>query len=149
MDIFLKNDLFKNIKDEMLEMLEQHFIEVSPFNGIEKFDPEVKYYDELEESGTLKLFTVYADDKLVGYNAYSLFRHPHVNVLFASQDVIYIKPEFRKHGLGSKLIEFSDIMLKQYGAKYVINTVNSVHDYSSVFEKHGYKKLDLNFIKGL
>lgn len=149
MDIFLKNDLFKNIKDEMLEMLEQHFIEVSPFHGLEKFDPEIKYYDELEASGVLKLFTVYVDEKLVGYNAYSVFRHPHVNAQFASQDVVYIKPEFRKHGLGSKLLEFSDIMLKQYGVKYVINTVNSAHDYSHLFERQGYKKLDLNFIKGL
>jgi GNAT superfamily N-acetyltransferase len=144
-----KTSKFENVKDEMLRLLRDHFEEISPFSSKHKFEPDVDYFEAVESAGALRIFTVHDGKNLVGYNAFLIHRHGHINAMVGNQEVIYLKPEYRSKGIGAKLVQLSEMILKANGCKYIICTSNAHQDYGSVFEKAGYVELDRNFVKEL
>jgi len=50
-------------------------------------------------------------------------RHGHYDFAWAINDIVWVKPEFRHHGVGSALVAFWDAELARFGVQFV--SVNS------------------------
>lgn len=69
----------------------------------------------MEKEGVLLITTVRDGPKLVGYCVMILGTNLHyMDVRCASNDVIYLSPEYREGKTGIKLIEFTENLLKGY-----------------------------------
>lgn len=140
---------FRDVVEEVLPLMQLHFDEVSPFRHKEIFDPDVDMYLQLDGANRLPFSVAKYKDKIIGYNVYSLMRHPHCKVSFAHQEVFYVLKEYRGKGVGRMLLEFSDMELRMIGIKYVCNSFSAEFDETGIIENNGCKLMDKLFIKEL
>lgn len=136
--------------DELLPLIKSHFNEISyhSYSGFE-LNPNKQMYIDCEKHGNLKLFIVKSGGNIIGYSAYFLNRHPHVNILQAYQDAIYLSPDYRKFGIGTALIQFADNLFKQLGVSVVFNAISDRLDFSKSLMPLGYKLVDKLYARRL
>jgi GNAT superfamily N-acetyltransferase len=137
-----------SVFDELMPLIKSHFLEVSYHNQFE-LDVSREFYDKMDESGRLKLFVVRHNDKIVGYSSYFLNRHPHVNIIQAYQDTIYLSPDYRGLSIGHKLIEFADSLFKDMGVSIVFNAVSEKVDFSKLLTSMNYQLVDKLYARRL
>ena len=134
--------------DRLEPLARSHFLEVSYHTDWE-FDLDKKAYETACDNGNYKMFTVWHNGELVGYSGYFVTRHGHVNILQAYQDMIYLRPDYRKLNLGAQLIEFADSLFKNLGVSAVFCAVTEKIDYSKTLTPMGYKLVDRLFARRL
>ena len=137
-----------DIWDQLMPLIRSHFLEVSYHTDWE-LDVDKKRYEMLDQAGNYKLFTVWHEGNLVGYAGYFINRHTHVNILQAYQDLIYLRPDYRKLNLGAQLIEFADSLFKNLGVSSVFCAVTEKIDYSKTLTPMGYKLVDRLYARRL
>jgi GNAT superfamily N-acetyltransferase len=92
----------------------------------------------------MRVYTARDDGRLVGYNAF--FMRPSIHYrgsLQASNDVIFLLPEYRKGGVGRGLIEYGDACLRNEGCQVVMHHVKVNHDWTPLLARMGYEKQDI------
>jgi len=118
-----QRECLASVKQEMKPLLENHWSETEPNQDTIKLDPDWKEYATLDSCGILHIFTARNEGELVGYCVVMVSRSiHHKGHIFASTDVVYIKPEYRKSSAGSELIEFAEDYCKSSGASLM--TIN-------------------------
>lgn len=137
-----------DIWGELTPLLQSHWKEIAHYQDI-PLDVDVDRYNAIEESGSLKLFTVRSDSgQLIGYAAYFLNYNLHYKTsLQAIQDVIYIDPSHR--GIGREFIMACDRALQKLGVQAVYHHVKSKHNFGPMLERLGYEEIDRIFAKRL
>jgi len=130
------------IWDELMPLLEEHYVEISGNLDI-PLDPDKERYAQLEDQGSFVCFTARGENnELLGYAAYFLAHNLHYKSSFqAVQDVIFISKERR--GFGSSFIDYCDDELQEFGCQLVYHHVKFKHDWSPVLLRKGYKKADM------
>lgn len=118
----------------------------------EPLDVDLKTYEEASKIGLLKVFTA-RDEKgqLVGYSAIWIHQSLHFRgEKHATQDVFYVRPEYRGKMVGFILIRFAETVLRKLGVK-VINHHAHVHNLrlGVMLEKMGYTPKAYNYLKRL
>ncbi len=131
--------------DDVFELARDHHAEVGMCDL--PFDPQREIYRHLEDAGMLRLFTVRADDVLVGYAVFVVTTHPHHGVLCATQDLLYL--QFAHRGTGREFIRWCDGRLKDEGVVIVRQFVTERHDYSMALMSQGYQKTETVWAKKL
>ncbi len=97
------------------------------------------FYLFAQEKEMLKLFTVRDEGKLVGYASFVISSDHHFkDRKIAAADALFVSPDYRGKLVGSKLIEFTDEMLKAMGCHSVFHHVNLEHDFGPILERKGY-----------
>ena len=94
-----------------------------------------------------------ANEKIVGYLAGSIYRdetYSYYEGLTAEVDNMFILEEYRKFGIGSKLMNSFFDWAKENGAKRALVTA-SIGNESTIkfYEKHGFEKLNITLKKNL
>lgn len=148
MDYSLNHETAETAWDEIVPLIKSHFLEISYHSDI-PMEPDKTMYVAADKAGFYKLFTARVDGVLVGYAGYFLQRHPHVNVVQANSDLIYIRPDYRKHGIGKALIAFADGVLKNCGVKIVYLSMSEKLDFSPMIGPMGYKPVDRSYARRL
>jgi GNAT superfamily N-acetyltransferase len=145
---------------EIMPLLVRHKDEIAHFKDIE-LNPDVEAYNRCEEQGVLRCFTArsmcasYESGELmpgvlVGYAVYFVRPNPHFkDSLQASQDVLFILPEYRRGRIGLRLIEFADQVMKAEGVQAVYQHVKVKHDFSPLLERLGYELVDRLYARRL
>jgi GNAT superfamily N-acetyltransferase len=112
------------VENEARPLLEQHWQEIALNKDKIKLNPDWEVYHSLEQANALKIFTARAEGELVGYFVVMVQPNPHYkDHLFASNDIIYLHPDYRKGRTGLKLIQFAEGCLKEDGVSVLtINT---------------------------
>ncbi len=137
-----KQERLTPLIDELQGILKRHWSEIAHYKDI-PLEPNWNLYKKLDELGSLVVFTVRVDERLVGYAAYLIETDPHYSSLKkANQDVLYIDKDHRKGGLGSKLILWCDKQLKALGVKLVYQHVKCTHDFGPLLARLGYEKIE-------
>ena len=134
--------------DDLSSLTYSHFLEIS-YHVDWKFELDKAMYLAADSAGRYKIFTVWHNGELIGYAGYFVSRHPHVNILQAYQDMIYLRPDYRKLNIGAQLIEFADSMLKNLGISVVFCAVTEKVDYSKTIIPMGYKLVDRLYARRL
>lgn len=138
----------KEYLDQIMTLIRSHFNEISYHTDFE-LDVNKDFYFDMEDMGSLKLFIVKFKDQIVGYSTYFIARHNHCKIIQAHQDAIYLSPDFRKLGLGYKLINYADELFKGMGVSVVFQAMSSKYNFENTLNKLDYKLVDKLYARRL
>jgi len=94
----------------------------------------------MDKNGLIGAYMVRDNGALVGYAMYTIMPDPHsVGQKIAYQDSLYVTPEYRKKGVGIKLIKYTEEKLKYFGVRNITQMVMDTVDFSKVLLRMGYK----------
>jgi hypothetical protein len=146
MDVEIKEVKFSEVYHEIEQMLTSNFKESSWHNNNE-FDLNKEFLFKMNDSGFYPCFTASVEGKIVGYTAFFLNKHPHVNAFQAYQDVIYVSPEHRKTKscVAPFLLGYAENALRSKGAKYILcgAPVSQGQAYRKMLYRCGYSEVDV------
>ena len=139
-----------DIKDEIDPLIKLHWEEIALNKDKILLDPDWDKYFDLCDSDLLKTFTARLDGELIGYFVVMVYPHLHYkNNLFAVNDVIYLKEEFRNTSTGYKLISFAENSLKNAGVDVLVLNTKVHKPFDNLCEKAGYKLTERIYSKYL
>jgi GNAT superfamily N-acetyltransferase len=128
-------------------LIEAHHNEVMiPFDA-----PSVSYeqYMALESHSLLHGIFAYLGDCIVGYVAFVISKHIHYKEVSVAQvTAIYVDPKHRGR-LGLKLIKAAESEAKNAGANSMLWGVGYESRAAQTFERMGYSKRDISFVREL
>jgi len=135
--------------EDMKPLLEKHWKEVAWYQDEIKLNPSYDKYLQLEELGMLHIVTVRDGEELVGYNINFINSHLHYSDhVYAVNDIIFLKPEYRNVGVAIGLLEVTEQELKKLGVSVVTIHMKTDHPFKSLMEhaeftqqEHIYSKL--------
>ena len=119
-----QQEFISDVDAEIRPLLETHWQEIALNKDRVKLNPNWDAYYDLEAVGKMKVFTARKSGELIGYFVVVVDRHIHYkDHLFATNDILYLSPEYRKGFTGIKLIKFAEKCLKEDGVSVlIINT---------------------------
>ena len=119
-----QQEFLPTVENDIRPLIQKHWEDIALNKDKIKLNPDWDAYYVLEQAGVLKIFTAREDDKLVGYFVVIIQYNMHYkDHLFASNDIIFLHPDYRKGRTGIKLIQFAEKCLKEDGVSVLtINT---------------------------
>lgn len=137
-----------DIRKEVQPLLELHWEQIALNQDKIKLNPDWRTAEQLCNNGALKIFTARHEGKLVGYFALVVSTSLHyADHKFATCDVIFVHPDYRKGMTGYKLIKTAENYLKSAGVS-LININTKVHTpFDSLMEKMGYNLIERLYSK--
>jgi hypothetical protein len=137
----------EQLVEDIKPLLDEHYKEVALHKESIPLDPDWSRYKMLADKGLLFVVTARDDNKLVGYSVFFITQHMHYNsTKMASNDVLYLSPEYRKGMAGIRLIKISEIELKKLGVTKVLWHIKFHKDFRNILYRMGY--LDEDAIVG-
>lgn len=132
---------------EMEKIFPEHYEELCVTKEY-PYEPNYEAYKQLAQAGMLRTITCRADNELIGYIIFIITPHLHYkSCITASEDVYFIKKEYRKGRVGIKLFQYAEQVLKDRGINRIVLHTKVHLDNSRLFEYLGYKQTDKIFTK--
>ena len=119
-----QQEFLPTVEKDIRPLIQKHWEDIALNKDKIKLNPDWDAYYVLEQAGVLKIFTAREGDLLVGYFVVIIQYNMHYkDHLFASNDIIFLHPDYRKGRTGIKLIQFAEKCLKEDGVSVLsINT---------------------------
>jgi GNAT superfamily N-acetyltransferase len=114
--MIIKQERLIDIVEELVPLLAEHFIEAEVLRPKLVPNPNFSLYYELEAQGAIVLVTARVDGNIVGYMLDQVYEHPHYQQLVASNDLMYILPDYRNTDVFKKMIRKIEDIAKRMGA---------------------------------
>ena len=109
--------------------------------------PDWNVYRKLSRIGKLIVITARQENEIVGYTINIIQRHMHYPFLYGVNDILYMEPELRGHGI--RLIKFTEKTLKEKGVSFFSLSIKPHVDFRKVVEKLGYNLLEYQYFRRL
>ena len=135
-----------DIFDEIATLLDAHKEELCLFDNV-KLNPKWEQYRRMADMGMLHVVFARDDGVLIGYVVNFIIDHMHYDFKMAANDILYMKPDYRGHGI--RLIRFTEKCLKLRGVDIYTISIKPHVDFSPVLERFGYKHLESNYWRRL
>ena len=104
--VVVTRETYASIVRDIAPMLDAHWQELAMFKDEIPLDVNWEAYNRGYDAGLLRAYGVRAGGTLIGYAVFQVVpRHAHYAHRWAINDVIWIHPNFRNFGVGSKLCE--------------------------------------------
>ena len=145
-----QQEFVSQVEEEIKPLIAAHWEEIALNKDDIKLNPDWDAYFSLEDQGKLKVFTAREGELLVGYFVVTLGYNIHYkDHLCATNDIIYMHPDFRKGFAGIRLIKFAEKCLKEDGVSTL--TINTkVHQpFDKVLERLKFKPIERVYSKYL
>jgi GNAT superfamily N-acetyltransferase len=150
MSITYQQEFLINIQKELELLLTDHWEDVAVNKDVIKLNPDWDAYHNLEDSGALKIFTVRVDEKLVGYFVVILRNHIHYkDHLYAFNDALFLKHDYRKGLTGAKLMKFAEKCLKDDQVSVLVVNTKRHKPFDGLLEWLGYSHVENVYSKYL
>jgi GNAT superfamily N-acetyltransferase len=136
MDIKFKQESYLQAVDDIKKVLDDHLDEI-------KYDHDninFSLYKVAEEKGLLKIYTARDNGDLVGYCVMSVSKCNKSGKIKAYQELFYVKPVYRRIGLGKAIIYHVDKQLKFSGVQISVQSVPYNIKWDNLLLSIGYKK---------
>ena len=148
MIIYEDVDFFKFV-DEFEKLFPEHYEELCVTKEF-PYEPDYEAYKRMATAGMLRCITCRNDEQLIGYIIFIIGPHLHYkSCLTASEDLYFVKKEFRKGRVGIMLFKYAEKVLKERGVQRIIMHTKVHLDNSRLFEYLEYKMTDKVFTKML
>lgn len=135
---------------EAQHLLKMHWEEIALNKDAINLNPDYEQYEEAEKAGMLRIFTARDEAKIVGYFALLVHRSLHYrDHMFATNDVIYLDPEYRKGLTASKMIRFAVDCLTQDGVSMVFINTKIHKPFDILLERLGFNHVENVYAKRL
>lgn len=131
-------------------LLEQHWEEIAAHHDI-PLDVDLHVYRTAEAAGRLCIIAARLENKLVGYAVFFVSQHYHYRgSKQAQEDIIYLHPGLRGHGVGTDLLNFSETTLAAKGCQIIHHHVKIEHPaLGELLSKHGYSPVETIYSRRL
>ena len=140
MPITYQQESIASCKGEIEYLLYEHWEEIALNKEVIKLNPDWDAYYELEDTGSLKIFTARSDGNLIGYFVVVCRNHlHHIDHIFAFNDLIYLRKGHRKGFTGAKLMKFAEKCLKEDGISVMIVSTKRHKPFDPLLEWLGYE----------
>lgn len=137
-----------DIIDELKPLLENHWEEVAWYKDKVKLNPDYDKYLEMDSTSVLHIVTARDEDVLVGYDINFLLPHGHYSDhLYAINDIIFLKPEYRHFGVAQEMVEYAEQELKNLGVSVITFHMKVAHPFHSLMEATGYQTQEYTYSK--
>ncbi len=114
------------------------------------FDPDIQAYKAAYEAGLCFAVAAFVDEEVVGYCTVGVIRHPHSKgVIFASNDALFVKPEYRSGLIPGRLIATAETEAKRRGAVRFTWHCRIGTTLAEMLIKHGYRSVDETVMRTL
>jgi|ERR1700722_15220242 len=134
----------------MKPLFVRHWEEIGVDRDVVLMDMDYEMYAKYHEIGYLKITTVRADGKLVGYCMALVCTHLHYqSTLFGLGDLYYIAPEHRKGMAGIRMFMEHEKNMRGLGVKKLTTITKIFHDISPMLIKLGWKPQEITLTKVL
>ena len=129
---------------EIMPLLLAHKEEIAHYPDI-ALEPDIQAYNGIEDSGLLRCYTARRVERLIGYAVYFVRTSLHAqDSLQALMDVLYVRPDARRGGVGVGLIQFCEAALKAEGVQVIFPHLHVSHPETiALFERLGYERVDV------
>lgn len=150
MSITYQQEFLDTVEKDIKPLLEDHWEEVAVNKSMIKMNPDWDAYHNLENNGALKIFTARSEDQLIGYFVVLLRNHIHYkDHIFAANDVLFLKQEYRKGFTGAKLMKFAEKCLKEDGVSVLVVNTKRHKPFDGLLEWLGYSHIENVYSKYL
>lgn len=134
---------------EMCELFGEHYQEIAFYKDI-ALEPDAGVYERLAAAGAIRVYTVRDGGNLVGYAMFLVRPNPHYrSSLTAVQDVLYLKPAYRRGRTGVTLIRVAETRLRAEGVQVVYHHVKRSNKVGRLLARMGYELVDEVYAKRL
>ena len=125
---------------EMEPLIIDHWKEIAVNQSEIPLDVDWSIYEALERAKILLIVSCRIDGDLIGYSFWVIKPHPHYkSTVFATNDVIFLKSEYRKSRIGYGLIRASEEAVKKAGAQKISWHVKITNDWTPLLKRLGYE----------
>lgn len=147
--VYIQHEPFVDCWDEMKDLFRGHYEEIAFYKDIE-LDPDEGVYVKAAAQGMLRIYTVRDAGALVGYVMFLVRPNPHYKAsLTAAQDVLYLKPEYRRGLTGVRLLRMAEQRLAAEGVQVVYHHVKRTNRVGELLGRLGYDLVDQVYAKRL
>jgi GNAT superfamily N-acetyltransferase len=139
----------KECFDEISRLFQDHYSEISL---LKEYDlrPDYAKYFSIHQQENLKVILCKDEEKIIGYIVFFIGKHLHyIDCLLASEDIYYLKPEYRKGRTGIKMFKYAEQYLKSIDVKMIRYGTKVHSDNSALFEYLGYSLTEKVYTKML
>lgn len=140
--------------ETFLEEAKSLYIEHAKEIGLPGFpdavhNPWIDRYQQLVQGGYFYTVSMRFHGALIGYALFVVDYHTHFDdILIASSDSFYIKPEYRGKYF-KKFSKFIEDDLREVGINLLVMNINTSKDYSKVLKRYGYDPIGIQMGKKL
>lgn len=147
--LYIQHEPLADCWGEMTDLFGEHYQEIAHFKDI-ALEPDELAYFKLAGAGAIRVYTVRDAGELVGYAMFILRPNPHYrSSLTAVQDVLYLKPAYRRGRTGITLIRVSETRLRAEGVQVVYHHVKRTNRVGELLARLGYDLVDQVYAKRL
>lgn len=137
-------DYFKDCQ----KLWKEHYDEIAVMKDKIAMNPNIAFYQEMENSGILHLLTVRDEGEMIGYHISFVRPHPHyADMLCGFVDAYFLTPSKRKGMIGVKMIKKAEESLKARGVRKLFTGTKNSKDMSKIFEYLGWHLTEQLFTK--
>lgn len=114
------------------------------------FNPDAAMYQRLFEAGIAFAVGAFHEDEMIGYCTVCIVPHAHnPSVICASNDALYVHPEFRHGTAAPRLIKAAEDEARRRGAHRFTWHCRAGTRLAETLTQHGYAPVDVVVMKGL
>lgn len=138
---------------ELLPLAAAHWDEVNPGSGHAEID--CKRYEHAEKVGTYAILTLRhviseMESDLIGYSSFWISTNPQQKrTKQATQDALYLVPEYRQGRIGRMLLVHSERFLRDQGVTIVMQSVRRAPNFGPLLIATGYEPIETTYEKRL
>ena len=132
---------------EFMELYKVHWEEIGSFDKQKiKLSPDWDKYRIMGKQNNLITFTIRNDRVLTGYNIFIITNHHHYkNTIIAENDILYLKPEYRKGFTGYKFVKYCVEELKNK-VDVILLSMKASYTFENIAKRLGFTLMDYKFI---
>jgi GNAT superfamily N-acetyltransferase len=143
-----QREKFPDVIEEMKPLLLNHWREIATWQDI-PLSPNYAAYQAAEDRDVLRMFTVRNDGELIGYCVFFIGNIHYTTHKHATQDILFILPDYRGKSAGYRLISYADGQLQAEGVDVIRQHVKLAHNFGPLLEKLGYRTTEVIYEKRL
>lgn len=146
--ISVQRERFSDVESEIVPLLEAHWEEIANHKDKIKLRPDWPRYIAMDAAGSMMIYTARDEGKLVGYFVVLITKSLHYSDhFFASNDIIFIHPDYRKGTNAIRLIRFAENDLKERGISMLIINTKTKQPFDALLDRMGYQLTERVYTK--
>lgn len=136
--------------DEIEDIGRKHWHETMEYyRGKQPYAPSFERYNSYDKAGWLKTFTGRDEGKLVGYSLMYLVPSMHTQHMIATEDTVFLLPEYRRGRNGLRFHQFIEAELRERGAREIVVTAKPGSAACRLLEHIGFSVINHQYSKHL
>lgn len=151
MTITFARETYAQMIEDVKPMLAEHWRELALYQDDIPLDPDYEFYERAEAIGLIRAYTARKVGALIGYAVYLVRFHPHYRGhRWASADIVWMHPDYRRFGAGNALFDFIESDLTAEGPCVIHTTTKVAHpELSMLLLARGHEHVENGYSKRL